>query len=79
MARKMKKRYARATVKGVDHVFEFNVEELDNQKLIAAAMNVRPQEVKKVSTNSSSSAKPSWYTSAKGAKHQYTVQYEVTT
>ena len=33
MARKAKKRYARATVNGVDHVFEFDVEELDSQKL----------------------------------------------
>ena len=77
MARKAKKRYARATVNGVDQVFEFDVEELDSQKLIAMALGVKPNSVKKVSQNSPISARPSWYTTAKSAKHQYAVDYKV--
>lgn len=77
MARRAKKRYARATVNGEEHVFEFDVEELDNKHLIAMALAIRPSEVKKVSWNSVSTAKPSWYIGAKTRKHQYQVDYEV--
>ena len=77
MARKAKKRYAKATVDGVDHVFEFDVEELNSQNLIAMALGVTPNSVKKASPNSPTSARPSWYTTAKSAKHQFAVDYKV--
>ena len=72
-----KKRYAKATVAGVEHVFEFDVKDLDNKRLIAAALGVRESEVRNVSPNSASTGRPSWYAKATSAKHQYAVSYVV--
>ena len=66
MARKRKKRYVKATVNRREEVFEFNIEEVDDKSLVAAALGVRPGQVSNVT---SSTTTPLWFKKAASTKN----------
>ncbi len=67
------KRYVKAKVGGEEHVFEFNIEKLDDKELVARALGKNPGSVTNVSYSTSM---PAWYRNAQ-KKESRDVDYKV--